>query len=91
MSSLLLLLLLLQCASPSLSAVAENELVTWLMDGYNREERPVRDESQPVELSVKLELRQILDLDEKNQVLKTNMWLHLSWTDFNLRWNEVKS
>ena len=63
-----LALLLLLLASPSCSSPDEKRLVNWLMEGYNREERPVLNESDPVHLSVKLELRQILDLDEKNQV-----------------------
>ncbi|XP_072291707.1 neuronal acetylcholine receptor subunit alpha-7 isoform X2 [Eucyclogobius newberryi] len=28
-----------------------------------------------------------MDVDEKNQVLTTNIWLQLYWTDFYLQWN----
>ena len=42
-----------------------------------------------MELTFGLELRQIIDLDEKKQVLTTNMWLNLEWTDYNLIWNKV--
>ncbi|KYB29617.1 nicotinic acetylcholine receptor subunit alpha6 [Tribolium castaneum] len=27
-------------------------------------------------------------LDEKNQLLITNIWLSLEWNDYNLKWNE---
>ncbi|XP_055376631.1 neuronal acetylcholine receptor subunit alpha-7-like isoform X2 [Condylostylus longicornis] len=30
---------------------------------------------------------QIIDVDEKNQLLVTNVWLKLEWNDMNLRWN----
>ncbi|KAH1023170.1 hypothetical protein HUJ04_012426 [Dendroctonus ponderosae] len=30
---------------------------------------------------------QIIDVDEKNQLLITNIWLKLEWNDVNLRWN----
>lgn len=56
---------------------------------YTKEERPVLDHELPVELTFGLELRQIIDLDEKKQVLTTNMWLNLQWTDYNLLWNKV--
>lgn len=41
------------------------------------------------QLKFGLELQQIIDLDEKNQVLKTNMWLNLQWKDHNLVWDKV--
>ena len=33
---------------------------------------------------------QIIDLDERNQLLKTNIWLNYVWNDANLMWNEVE-
>ncbi|XP_009679762.1 CHRNA7-FAM7A fusion protein isoform X4 [Struthio camelus] len=30
---------------------------------------------------------QIMDVDEKNQVLTTNIWLQMYWTDYYLQWN----
>ena len=33
--------------------------------------------------------QQIIDLDEKNQLLKANIWLNYHWVDVNLSWNEV--
>ena len=35
-------------------------------------------------------LLQIIDLDERNQLLKTNIWLNYVWNDANLMWNEVE-
>ena len=31
-------------------------------------------------------LQQIIDLDEKNQILTTNVWLSLNWHDTYMKW-----
>ena len=58
---------------------------------YQKLERPVAEESKPLELKFGLSLQQIVDLDERNQLLKTNMWLNYWWTDANLMWKSVKA
>ncbi|XP_050058004.1 neuronal acetylcholine receptor subunit alpha-7 isoform X5 [Aphis gossypii] len=65
----------------------EKRLLNDLLDPYNTLERPVANESEPLQLSFGLMLMQIIDVDEKNQLLITNMWLKLEWNDVNLRWN----
>jgi len=55
---------------------------------YQKLERPVANESEAVELKFGLALQQIMDVDEKNQMMMTNVWLNLEWTDNNLRWNQ---
>lgn len=65
----------------------EKQLLHQLLDSYNTLERPVANESDPLQLSFGLTLMQIIDVDEKNQLLVTNIWLKLEWTDVNLRWN----
>ena len=34
-----------------------------------------------------LALTQIIDVDERNQVLTTHCWLSLTWQDCHLKWN----
>ncbi|TWW58535.1 neuronal acetylcholine receptor subunit alpha-7-like [Takifugu flavidus] len=58
-----------------------------LMVNYNRLERPVLNDSAPIVVELGFTLRQIIDVDEKNQVLITNAWLQLYWTDIYLSWN----
>ncbi|XP_010900329.1 neuronal acetylcholine receptor subunit alpha-7 isoform X1 [Esox lucius] len=58
-----------------------------LMANYNRLERPVINDSSPILVELGLTLLQIIDVDEKNQVLMTNAWLQLYWTDVYLSWN----
>ncbi|XP_047984808.1 neuronal acetylcholine receptor subunit alpha-7 isoform X1 [Leguminivora glycinivorella] len=65
----------------------EKRLLHHLLDHYNVLERPVVNESDPLQLSFGLTLMQIIDVDEKNQLLITNIWLKLEWNDMNLRWN----
>ncbi|XP_071531428.1 neuronal acetylcholine receptor subunit alpha-7-like isoform X22 [Panulirus ornatus] len=66
----------------------ERRLLHDLLDNYNPLERPVGNESEPVVVSFGITLQQIIDVDEKNQLLITNTWLKLEWKDVNLRWNE---
>jgi nicotinic acetylcholine receptor len=70
------------------SGAHERRLLNDLMANYNKLERPVVNESDAVVLTFGLTLQQIIDVDEKNQLLTANVWLNLEWTDVNLRWNE---
>ncbi|XP_049830171.1 neuronal acetylcholine receptor subunit alpha-7 isoform X5 [Schistocerca gregaria] len=87
-SSLLLLLLLLALPRGSEQGPHEKKLLNRLLGAYNTLERPVANESEPLEVKFGLTLQQIIDVDEKNQLLITNIWLTLEWVDYNLRWNE---
>ncbi|KAJ8406421.1 hypothetical protein AAFF_G00299950 [Aldrovandia affinis] len=71
----------------SLQGEEQRRLYRDLMISYNLLERPVLEESQSVTVQLGLHLLQIVDVDEKNQVLTTNAWLDLSWKDYNLQWN----
>ncbi|XP_023371367.1 neuronal acetylcholine receptor subunit alpha-2 isoform X2 [Otolemur garnettii] len=51
---------------------AEDRLFKHLFGGYNRWARPVPNTS---------------DVDEKNQMMTTNVWLKQEWNDYKLRWN----
>lgn len=55
----------------------EKRLLHDLLDQYNTLERPVVNESDPLQISFGLTLMQIIDVDEKNQMLVTNIWLKL--------------
>ncbi|XP_032529179.2 neuronal acetylcholine receptor subunit alpha-7 isoform X2 [Danaus plexippus] len=85
-AGLLLLLALLWPGEVS-CGYHEKRLLHHLLDHYNVLERPVVNESDPLQLSFGLTLMQIIDVDEKNQLLITNIWLKLEWNDMNLRWN----
>ncbi|XP_041954723.1 neuronal acetylcholine receptor subunit alpha-7 [Alosa sapidissima] len=65
----------------------QRKLYNDLLSNYNRLERPVQNDSAPIVVELGLTLLQIIDVDEKNQVLITNAWLQLYWTDIYLSWN----
>ncbi|KAG7468278.1 hypothetical protein MATL_G00141330 [Megalops atlanticus] len=71
----------------SLQGEHQRRLYRDLMRNYNPLERPVFNDSQSLTVHFSLSLMQIMDVDEKNQVLTTNIWLQLSWNDYYLQWN----
>ena len=52
----------------ALSGFNERRLLHKLLANYTKEERPSLNHALPVDLTFGLELRQIIDLDEKQQV-----------------------
>ncbi|XP_058446829.1 neuronal acetylcholine receptor subunit alpha-7 isoform X2 [Malaya genurostris] len=85
---LIVLCLLVICIRDSLQGPHEKRLLNHLLATYNTLERPVANESESLEVKFGLTLQQIIDVDEKNQLLITNIWLSLEWNDYNLRWND---
>ncbi|XP_041894905.1 CHRNA7-FAM7A fusion protein isoform X2 [Corvus kubaryi] len=71
----------------SLQGQFQRKLYKELLKNYNPLERPVANDSQPLTVYFTLSLMQIMDVDEKNQVLTTNIWLQMYWTDHYLQWN----
>ncbi|XP_054277922.1 neuronal acetylcholine receptor subunit alpha-7-like isoform X2 [Macrosteles quadrilineatus] len=89
-ASLVVLICFLCLLKESLQGPHEKRLLHNLLDHYNVLERPVANESDPLQLSFGLTLMQIIDVDEKNQIVTTNAWLNLEWNDVNLRWNSTE-
>lgn len=89
-TSLFVLLLGLR-AKCALDERGENErrLIYDLFDkkGYNPLIRPVKNNNDSLEISFSLALSQIINVDEVNQVMKTNVWLQVYWVDFQLSWD----
>uniref|UniRef100_A0A8C6PC70 Neuronal acetylcholine receptor subunit alpha-7 n=1 Tax=Nothobranchius furzeri TaxID=105023 RepID=A0A8C6PC70_NOTFU len=81
------LLFLIGLPNP-LSGPHQRTLLKNLLKDYNRMERPVGNDSHPLTVFFTLSLIQIMDVDEKNQVLTSNMWLQMSWFDHYLQWNQ---
>ncbi|XP_066293104.1 neuronal acetylcholine receptor subunit alpha-10-like [Branchiostoma lanceolatum] len=62
-------------------------LKTHLLTNYNKYLRPVTNETQTIDVTFGVALRQIIDLKEKEQTFRINIWLRLFWTDYMLAWN----
>jgi len=74
----------------TLAKAGEDEfrLLHDLLKPYQIYERPVNQADHAVKLQFGVTLQQIIDMDERNQLLKSNLWLEYMWTDVNLAWNE---
>jgi nicotinic acetylcholine receptor len=84
----MILLIFSTWPSDVLGGPHERRLLNDLLEHYNTLERPVYNESEPLQLLFGLTLQQIIDVDEKNQLLTTNVWLNLEWSDINMKWNK---
>ncbi|KAK3098157.1 hypothetical protein FSP39_016756 [Pinctada imbricata] len=96
LSLMVFLLLVAETMPPTSDAVpliglgSEDEvrLVRDLFErGYNPLIRPVKNISESIEVQFNLALSQLISVDEKNQVMKTNVWLQMYWNDYQLQWN----
>ncbi|CAG5129113.1 unnamed protein product [Candidula unifasciata] len=74
-------------AVPGPPMTDEQRLFWKILHNYDKNTRPVFNSSHPVKVNIGITLTQIFDLDEKNQVLTTNVWLDQQWTDEKLVWN----
>ncbi|CAD6195246.1 unnamed protein product [Caenorhabditis auriculariae] len=69
------------------SSVDEYRLLQSLKENYDHFERPVENSSQPLDVHVRFLLNQILDIDEKNQVMSILAYVDYNWNDYKLRWD----
>ncbi|TMS39880.1 hypothetical protein L596_006340 [Steinernema carpocapsae] len=65
----------------------ELRLYNDLLSNYNPLERPVNETNTPLVVKVRFFLQQIVNVDEKNQVVQLNAWLRYIWHDYKLVWN----
>uniref|UniRef100_A0A4W4EAS3 Cholinergic receptor, nicotinic, alpha 4b n=1 Tax=Electrophorus electricus TaxID=8005 RepID=A0A4W4EAS3_ELEEL len=80
-------LFLLVCAPTPAHAHAEERLLQVLFQRYNKFSRPVANISDVVLVHFGLSIAQLIDVDEKNQMMTTNVWVKQEWSDYKLRWN----
>lgn len=65
----------------------EQMLIARLLRNYDPAARPVYNASSTVVVRFGFLLIQICDMDERNQILTTNVWLEQEWFDERLVWN----
>jgi len=58
-----------------------------LLHDYNRLIRPVPNFTETLTVRLGLKLSQLIDVDLKNQVMTTNVWVDQEWNDYKLKWN----
>ncbi|XP_068103132.1 acetylcholine receptor subunit alpha [Hyperolius riggenbachi] len=68
----------------------ETRLISDLFSSYNKVVRPVENFDDPVVVTVGLQLFQLINVDEVNQIVSTNVRLKQQWVDMNLKWNPAE-
>nr|XP_005886716.1 PREDICTED: neuronal acetylcholine receptor subunit alpha-10 [Bos mutus] len=83
------LLLLLPLLPECLGAEGRlaHKLFRDLFANYTSALRPVADTDQALNVTLEVTLSQIIDMDERNQVLTLYLWIRQEWTDAYLRWD----
>ncbi|XP_012879874.1 PREDICTED: neuronal acetylcholine receptor subunit beta-3 [Dipodomys ordii] len=78
-----------RCHATEFGSIAESEdaLLRHLFQGYQKWVRPVLNSNDSIKVFFGLKISQLVDVDEKNQLMTTNVWLKQEWTDHKLRWN----
>ncbi|MGH0159829.1 UNVERIFIED_CONTAM: hypothetical protein FKN15_070209 [Acipenser sinensis] len=68
-------------------AEMEDSLLRNLFRGYQKWVRPVQHSDDTITVKFGLKISQLVDVDVKDQLMTTNVWLWEEWTDCKLRWN----
>ncbi|CAI5441217.1 unnamed protein product [Caenorhabditis angaria] len=65
----------------------EYRLLNDLREGYDPIERPVVNHHKPIEVKFRLLLQQLVDVDEKNQLITLVAWIQYKWSDYKWKWD----
>ncbi|XP_066096148.1 neuronal acetylcholine receptor subunit beta-4 isoform X1 [Saccopteryx bilineata] len=73
-------------------ANAEEKLMDDLLNKthYNNLIRPATSSSQLISIRLELSLTQLISVNEREQIMTTNIWLKQEWTDYRLAWNSSR-
>ncbi|XP_059151414.1 neuronal acetylcholine receptor subunit alpha-7-like [Physella acuta] len=74
----------------SLQGQHERQLLKALFEegNYSKLERPVDNDTDPIDVKFGIILQQIIDVSERSESLTTSLWLRLLWKASNLKWNK---
>lgn len=88
--STFLSLLLLLLISGSLGARGRfaQKLFKDLFTNYTSALRPVENTDYVINVTLQVTLSQIIDMDERNQILTTYLWVRQVWMDYYLTWTK---
>ncbi|XP_053317670.1 neuronal acetylcholine receptor subunit alpha-6 [Spea bombifrons] len=80
---------LLATIKASSQCATEERLFKKIFSRYNQYIRPVENVSDPVMVHFEVAITQLVNVDEVNQILETNLWLRHIWNDYKLQWNPM--
>jgi len=61
-----------------------------LLSNYNKLVRPVVNVTDAVTVRLKLKLSQLIDVNLRNQIMTTNLWVEQSWMDYKMCWDPAE-
>ncbi|XP_026213288.1 neuronal acetylcholine receptor subunit alpha-9 [Anabas testudineus] len=64
------------------------KLLNDLFSNYTKALRPVEDTDNIINVTLQITLSQIIDMDERNQILTTYLWVRQVWMDAFLTWKK---
>uniref|UniRef100_A0A3B4A5T2 Neurotransmitter-gated ion-channel ligand-binding domain-containing protein n=1 Tax=Periophthalmus magnuspinnatus TaxID=409849 RepID=A0A3B4A5T2_9GOBI len=64
------------------------KLLKDLFANYSSALRPVEDTNKVLNVTLQVTLSQIIDMDERNQILTAYLWIRRVWVDAHLRWDK---
>ncbi|CAF2829413.1 unnamed protein product [Rotaria sp. Silwood2] len=70
------------------ACTSEQELIRKLLQYYEPSVRPVLQAQAVVTVSFRMEITQLFELEEKTQILTSNVRIEQKWIDENLAWNQ---
>ncbi|KAL4660658.1 neuronal acetylcholine receptor subunit alpha-5-like [Arapaima gigas] len=65
----------------------EDKLFRFLFKSYQKWVRPLNLLNGTIQIKFGLAIAQLVDVDEKNQLMTTNVWIKQEWVDMKLRWD----
>ncbi|XP_056134059.1 neuronal acetylcholine receptor subunit beta-4 [Lampris incognitus] len=80
---------LIRCSS---CADSEERLMNQLLgeDHYNKLIRPAVNRTERVTVQLRVSLAQLISVNEREQIMTTNVWLDQKWVDYRLSWDPSK-
>jgi len=65
----------------------ERRLIYDLFKNYNKLIRPAQVMNETIHVGFQEAMVQVISISERDQLMKTNVWLRFDWTDFQLQWD----
>ena len=65
----------------------DDDIIALITKKYNKLVRPVAN----LNLSLRISMRQLISIDEKNQIMTSSFYLTCQWIDGRLKWNPSKT
>ncbi|KAL3057605.1 hypothetical protein OYC64_007965 [Pagothenia borchgrevinki] len=65
-----------------------HKLLNDLFTNYTSALRPVNDTNTILNVTLQITLSQIIDMDERNQILTAYLWIRQVWVDSHVQWNK---